>query len=147
LLLTATLRLFALPWRAPGESHPDWRGGFLAAGVPDWGVSAFDGLFGIVVAAPRRPLDVRCLHCRVLGRDEGRLLQIVSLFQHRRPGAAAAVLGDWLPPAAQRLAAVPAEGLARALGEAGLLLPWRHLAAVGPMDHQARANPGLSLVQ
>lgn len=147
LLVTATVRLFALPWRVPGESHPDWRGGLVAAGVPRWGVSAFDGLFGIVVVARRRPLDIRCLHCRALGHDEGRLLQILSLFQHSRSDAAEAVLGDWLPPVAQSLAAAPAEGLAWALAEARLVIPWRHPQAGGAVDDQARANPGLSLVQ
>lgn len=129
LVLTSTLRLFASAWRAPGENLPDWRGGLLRSGAEPWAASAFDGLFAIVVVATRRPLDVGCPCCPVLSPDEGRLLQLVSLFQHGRPDAGEAVLGEWLPPAAQRLAAAPADGLGRALSQAGLVVPWRHAEA------------------
>ncbi len=147
-LLVSTLRLFALTWTIPGDSHPDWRGGLLAARLPLWATKAFDSLFSIVVVATRRPLDVRCLHCRGLGYDEGRLLQLVSLFQHGRPEAGEAVLGDWLPPTAQRLAASPAEGLAAALLQGGLVVPWRGRQPTAAIAaHQVHANPGLVLVQ
>ncbi|NIJ42983.1 hypothetical protein FHS78_003291 [Parvibaculum indicum] len=147
LLLTTTLRLFAEAWRRPGEDCPDWRGGLLSAGLPVWGTSAFDGLINMVAAATRRPLDVRCPRSKVLSMDEGRLLQVVSLFQHGQPEPAKAALGAWLPPAAQRMAAVPAEAFARALKESGLVVPMRRDPVGRPAAYLIHANPGLQLVQ
>jgi hypothetical protein len=148
LLLVTTLRLFALPWRAPGRPCPDWRGGLLAADLDAGAITAFDTLFSIVTAGPRRPLDVRCPCRRMLGIDEGRLLQLVSLFQHGRWSLGEAILGDWLLPAPRRLAMSPAQGLAASLARGHLILPWRHPEE--PTLHRvppAHANRGLALLQ
>jgi hypothetical protein len=147
LLLATTLRLFARTRRRPDESGPDWRSGLLAAGLPLWTAGAFDGLLGMVAAACKRPLEVRCPRCGTLSRDEARLLQIVSLFQHHRPELAQAALGDWLPPGAQRLAAGPAQALARAMRHGGLVIPWRHAQAAHLGSIHAGAGRGLALVQ
>jgi hypothetical protein len=147
LLLTTTLRLFALAWRTCSEAHPDWRGGMLAAGLSLDTAGAFDKLFAMVVIARRRPLDVRCLHCRTLSPDEDRLLQIVSLFQHGRREAAAAALGDWLPPTAQRLAVAPAQALAEAMAARKLIVPWRHAEAARYETCRHGYRSGLTLVQ
>lgn len=144
-LLTVTLRLFALPWRKPDDSHPDWREGFDAANLPCWAGVSFAALFHIVIAARRRPLDVRDLHCPELGYAEGRLLQMVSLLQHSQIGPAEAVLESWLPDAALRMALSPAAGLARALAQADLIVPLRPGMTKFPA-YQLRANPGLTLV-
>ncbi len=122
LLLVASLRLFALAHCDP-DGGPDWRGGLAASGAGRCAVPAFDALFGIVAAAAKRPLDVRCRHCPHLSRDEGRLLQTIGLLQHGRMFAARDVLSDWLPPAAVRLAILPAKGLASALMRARLFVP------------------------
>lgn len=123
------LRLWAAPHRAPAERHPDWRDGFAAVGIGADGAGAFDTLFRIVLSAARRPLDVRCRHCARLGTDEAGLLQMAMLLQRARRTEAAAILDDWLPPAAARMAMVPAEGFARAVAEAGLVVPLRHCEA------------------
>jgi hypothetical protein len=147
LLLTVTLRLFALAWRARGEAHPDWRGGMLAAGLAPDAIAAFDGLLAVVVVARRRPLEVGCPHCRALSHDEGRLLQMISLFQHGRGEAAEAVLDEWLPPSALRLAAASAQTLAQAMARADLIVPWRHAEAAHIEAGQQGYSRGLALVQ
>lgn len=146
-LLVATLRLFALPWQEPGGEHPDWRTGLRAGALPFWTATMFGSFFRVVVAATRRPLDVRCLHCLQLGYDEGRLLQVVSLLQHRRREEAQAVLESWLPPTACRFALPSAEGLARGLAQAALIIPPRHSLVPVLPPHQLQINPGLALVQ
>ncbi len=149
LFVVSSLRLWVLPHRDPTGIHPDWRGGFVAAGIDDVGVPAFDGLFQIVAAAARRSLDVRCLRCARLGEDEGFLLQLLSLLQRERAVAANAILGDWLPPAAARMALLPARGFAMALADGGIAIPLRHVEAASA-DHVGAAgysDRGLALVQ
>jgi hypothetical protein len=124
LLLTATLRLYAASHL--GDMHgPDWSGGLARSGAGCCAVPAFDALFGIVAVAARHPIDVRCRHCTSLSRDEGRFLQLVGLLQHGRTFDARDVLCGWLPPAAMRLAILPAKGLATSLARARLLVPLR----------------------
>ncbi len=147
ILLAVSLRLFALPWQEPGRDHPDWRKGLAVGRLPPWTANAFEALFGVVIAATRRPLDVRCLDCPRLGYDEARLLQIVSLLQHRRIAEAEAVLETWLPDAARRFALSPAAALARALRQADLVVPLRHAIAPNLPAHQLSTNPGLALLQ
>jgi hypothetical protein len=148
LLLTATLRLFALPWRGGDGPHPDWQGGCVAAGIDGSGVAAFGSLFGIVVTVHLRPLDIREPPCRFLGSDEGFLLQLVSLMQYERPGDAQAILATWVPPAAVRMAMPPAHSLAAAMARRSLTVPLRHAeAAILPRVTRIHADPGLVLVQ
>lgn len=124
----AALRLWAAPYREPELAHPDWRDGFAAAGIGCGGLGGFDTLMLVVTSAATRPLDVRCLRCAKLGQDEGLFLQLLASLQQQRADLAAAVLGQWLPPAAQRMALEPAQALADAMAEAGLLLPRRRAA-------------------
>ncbi|MEI9994188.1 MAG: hypothetical protein WDM91_06315 [Rhizomicrobium sp.] len=145
LVLVASLRLFALAHCDPEGGH-DWRGGLLASGAGCCAVPAFDALFGIVGAAGRRPLDVRCRHCPHLSRDEGRLLQIVSLLQHGRMFDARDVLADWLPPAVVRLAILPAKGLASALARARLLVPLRESPRTSTHHACRQTHHGSALV-
>ncbi len=134
LLLVTSLRLYAAS-RVGEVGDRDWRGGLENCGTGCCAVTAFDALFGIVAAAARRPLDVRCRHCTGLSGDEGRFLQFVGLLQHGRVFDARDLLCDWLPPAAMRLAILPAKGLATSLARARLLVPLR-----GP--DLARQAPG-----
>lgn len=144
LLLTTTLRLFALAWRLRDEAHLDWRRGLVSSGLSLDAAGDFDRLLAMVIIAHRRPLDVRRLHCRALSPDEGRLMQIISLFQHGRSEMAVAALGDWVAPAAQHLAAAPAQALAEAMTKKDLIVPWRHAEAA---RYAAYAHQGRSLVQ
>jgi hypothetical protein len=138
--IVTALRLWAAPHRAPGQQHGDWRGGFIAAGIDAAGAAAFDGLFRIVLAAARRPLDVRCHHCPRLGADEAWLLQLVMLLQRNRRAEAAAILADWLPPAAARMAMMPAFAFASALAGVGLVVPLRHCEAAEIHHHVPAAQ-------
>src|SRR5260370_1239248 len=79
------------------------------------GAAAFDTVLRIVVSAARRPHDVRCRHCTRLGTDEAWLLQLVMVLQRARRLEAVAILAEWLPPAAARVAMMPALGFAGAL--------------------------------
>jgi hypothetical protein len=149
LLLVSTARLSALPYRDPTGTHPDWRPDFVRAGIEDDGVPSFEALFQIMAATALRPLDVRCLRCGYLGEDEAWLLQLVGLLQRGDAVAAAAILADWLPPAAVRIALAPAQDLALTLAEGGFRLPHRHAEAaeIHRLAPAAHATRGLALVQ
>ncbi len=148
LLPIVTLRLFAMPWREPDQVQPDWRAGLTVAGLQDKGVSAFDRLFQIVVAAPLRLLDVRCPRCAYMGADEGRLLQLMSFLQRGRAGGGESILKEWLPATVARLALPAAQVLADALAEVGLRVPLRHAeAAFGDRFARVTADRGVALVQ
>src|SRR6185312_2041936 len=149
LLVVSSLRLWILPYTAPTERHPDWRVGFRRAGLSDAGVDGFDALFRIVASAALRSLDVRCPRCARLGEDEAWLLQLGCVLQRRHFSEAAAILGNWLPPAALRIAVAPAERFAVGLAASGLHLPCRHAeaATVRLLAPEAHAARGLTLVQ
>jgi hypothetical protein len=107
-----------------------WPRAFRAAGITPGGAPAFGSLMRVVAGAARQLLDVRPRTCRGLGRDEARLLRLISLLQSDRRGEASRLLAAWLPPAAAKLASRPAECLAAALAGAGLMVPLRHAEAV-----------------
>lgn len=145
-LITVSLRLRILDWREQGQPHPDWEGGFKAAGLPPWAIIAFDRLLQIVTRAARSPLDVRGFRCPRLGSDEGRFLQILSLFQHCTDGQAEALLENWLSAAPAQLATSPAINLACALQQSGFLIPLRG-AAPTVIACQLGAHRGLIRMQ
>jgi hypothetical protein len=148
LFVVVSLRLWVLQHCDPTGVHRDWRDGFTAAGIDDAGRDAFDALFKIVAATALRRLDVRCPRCIALGEDEGRLLQLLSLLQRGRQGAAA-ILSDWMPTAAGRVALIAAEGFAESLLDGGLPIPLRHVEAASSIAPAgaAYADRGLCLVQ
>jgi len=144
LLVVVSTRLYVLP-RVASSPRADWRSGLRSSGVSEAGVSAFHAFFTIVGHGQTRPLDIHCTCRRVLGADEARLLQLISLLQHDRPEAAEAILGDWLAPTARRLAASQACMMATALKAAGLTIPWRHAEAAA-MRRLDRIDSGLALL-
>jgi hypothetical protein len=79
-------------------------------------------LFNIIAVAALRPRDVRYPHCRFLGKDEARFLQLEGLLQ-RALTDAAAFLAGWLLTTAARMAMLPAQGLADALTRGRLIVP------------------------
>ena len=135
--VVATARLWAAPHRDPWHPHPDWRGGFRAAGIDADGSHAFDTLFWIVVAGGHRTLDVRCPRCPQLGADEAWLLQLTGYAQLGRPDLAEIALGHWLPATAARAAVVHATIFGNALANAGLMVPL----------HRRSSSPAASLGQ
>jgi hypothetical protein len=132
LFLTSAFRLYASVRIDPGRQWPDWRQGFVAAGIAADGVPAFERLFEIVTAVPLRPLNVRCVFSHYLSVDEGRLLQMVGLLQRRGVEQASALLGEWVPEAAVRLAMPSLQNLAYAMATVGLTIPPR-LSAPEPL--------------
>jgi hypothetical protein len=143
LLVVASLRL----WRDPARSRPDWCGGFAAAGLEAQDIAAFDRLIRIVATAARRDLDIRCRTDTRLGAEEARMLRLVSLLQRNRRPEAAVLLGDWVPPAAARVALSPAQRFAAALADCGLTLPLRAAAATDLQRGNAlHPDRGLALV-
>jgi hypothetical protein len=149
LFLVSSIRLWAAPHLDPAGSHADWRGAFVAAGIEEDGGADFDSLFRIVAGAARRSLDVRCARCRQLGEDEAWLLQLISALQQERRLEAAAILADWLQPAAVQLATRLALGVARAMAGVGLVVPRRHCeaASLHRLVETACVDRGLALVQ
>ncbi|WP_428246454.1 hypothetical protein [Ferrovibrio sp.] len=140
----AAFRLWAAPYLNPDTDHPDWRLGFAAAGIGCGGLGGFDTLMLLLSSAASRPLEARCLHCTGLSRDEGLFLQLISHLQQGRADLAAAVLGQWLPPAAVRVALEPAEALAEAMAGAGLVMPRRRaLDATDQVLHSLHGGPQL----
>jgi len=112
-----------------GEGFAQLRYGFLLARAED-GLGHFNRLMSVLDAAAIRPLDIRCLTCRRVGRDEARLLAVLAAFQDERYGMCDALLADIVPPSAARIAADQACILARIMDDAGLSLGRRRSADV-----------------
>jgi len=146
LLVMTTLRLWAMPHRDPDRKHPDWREGLQAAGLGTDGVEAFDLLLRMVVCTTLRPLDVRCPGCPGVGLDEGLFLQTLLCLQQHREASAAALLADWMPPAAVRLAMPHARALAELLLDHGLTLDHRRQAHPRAPALPASSDRGLTLL-
>jgi hypothetical protein len=148
LFLVTVVRLWAA-----GRSDPvqpvDWPSAFRVAATRPEAVPAFDALMGVIADGAREPIDIRPRPCCWLGRDEGRLLRLISLLQRDRVVEASALLPAWLLPAAARLALRHASILAAALAGVGLVVPLRHAqaAALSLLAACAHATPGLALLQ
>jgi hypothetical protein len=120
----------------------------VRAGIDDNGTRAFDALFQIMAATARRSLDIRCLRCTRLGEDEAWLLQLIGQLQRGEVAGATAILADWLPPAAARVAFAPAHELALAMLEGDLRIPHHHgeAAILHRLAPEAHGLRGLALV-
>jgi hypothetical protein len=127
----------------------DWRNAFVAARIAEHGVPAFGCFMDIIASAALRTLHTRPLRCSMLGADEARLLQLISLLQRDRLVPAVEILADFLPPAAVRLARQVGKVLADILLSANLSIPLRHAEAAAYLSFapNAHATPGLALVQ
>lgn len=75
--------------------------------------------------AAERPVDVRCLPCRLLSPDEARMLHAIACGQRARTAEAYDALTAWLPPTAARLTLEAVAGISRALRRADVELPLR----------------------
>lgn len=132
LFALATARLWVARCLNPDRPTPDWDGGFGAAGLEPCAAGAFDSLFRAIAAGARRDMEFHCPSCPCLAADERQYLHMLALFQQGFSLEAAAILEDWLSPAAFRAALEPAGRFAAALAWAGLGLPLR---APGTDDH------------
>ncbi|MCW5773011.1 MAG: hypothetical protein KIT16_15315, partial [Rhodospirillaceae bacterium] len=104
LFIVASSRLWVAALRDPAAGVPDWQPGFRAAAIDAYGAAGFDRLFSIIAGNALRPLDIRCPRCPRLGADEAHLIHLLGLLQEHRADEAAAMLAEWLPPAAARAA-------------------------------------------
>lgn len=149
LFVVASARLWVAPLSEPHRAHPDWRQGFRAAAIDGMGFHGFDTLFTIVANAAQRSLDIRSPRRPTLGADEVRLLLLIGLLQTERRDDAAAILDEWLPPAAARAALPAAAAFAQSLALSRLWIPSRPGIEAGEQVHVAAvyANRGLVLVQ
>jgi hypothetical protein len=150
LLLVTVLRLWVSERNGASAGDPalDWRPAFGVAHVKD-GIPAFACLMDIIASAALRTVHTRPRQCSMLGSDEARLLQLISLLQRDRHGPAADILADFLPPTAVRLALRVSQVLAATLATAGLIVPLRHAEAAAYLSlaPSAHATPGLALMQ
>src|SRR5262249_34199258 len=76
----------------------------------------------ILQNAALRPVEVRCIHCHVVGADEELLIHAVAALQTGRHAAAHMILHHYLPCAAVRTCAWVLEAFAERLRVGGLLL-------------------------
>jgi hypothetical protein len=127
--IVVALRLWAASLRGGPGCRGDWREGFRIARLEQHGIPAFETFTRILRIAATRALDVRLLGCGGLGQDEAWFLQHLGALQFDQRIEARAILEDWMPPGAARMALEPAQGLADALTQAGLILPLREREA------------------
>jgi hypothetical protein len=131
----------------PASVPDDWRAGLRAAGVASEGADAFDMLMHLFGSVLHLPLDVRSLRCGGLGQGEALLLQTISLLQHNRYDEAEAILSQWLPPGASRIAAQQAQRFGRALAATHLVVPMRHSEAAHlDLSRQPTFDRGIALI-
>lgn len=84
--------------------------------------SAFDHFMRLVVSGARRQIEVNCPSCRVVSSDEEALLALVAALQAEDKITAYILLGEWLHPAAVRLAYDPVQFVADVFDDAGISL-------------------------
>ncbi|HEU0070553.1 MAG TPA: hypothetical protein VFS04_04595 [Alphaproteobacteria bacterium] len=145
-LMVVALRLWTAHRLEPDAGHPDWRDGFLAADLCGVGVACFQSFLGILETAAKRPVTLGRPRDRMLTDDEARLLCVIRSLQSERGHDATALLADWLPPAAARIALDYVCGLATALCEARLVLPAREGASQPTLERRFIHRADLSVV-
>lgn len=137
-------------WRrrwSDGEARPETlRRGFHHADIGD-GLTPFCDFMEALVAATRRPLDVRCMNCPYVSPDEDLALDAVAAAQRDRDEIAYALLLDALPPAAARIAIGHLAAFAHKMAESGLVLPRGPSLAADHVSICRSTNPGIALVQ
>ena len=94
--------------------------GFCLAGLAD-GYSSIDELLTIVATSATNGIDVRCPRCSEISIDEQLFAGLIAALQRNDQSLATGLLGSWLPPAAVRLALVPATRLADQMAQRGML--------------------------
>jgi hypothetical protein len=144
--LVWSLRQWVEGWRAGVPDSRQLREGFATAYVPD-GLAPFDAMMRAIVAGTRRQLDVRCLRCRHVSDDESMFLGVVAAGQRDRDDLVETALGEFMAPAAVRIAASAAMALGGAMTAAGLLAPLTTIPGAAHAASMRAANRGLRLVQ
>lgn len=134
-----------------GELSPKVARLFTLAGAAP-GAWSLDRLLRLIAANARRTLDVRCVRCPTVSRDECLLLHAIAGLHRSRQAAARAVLHDWVNLDAVEIAEEPLSELAASMASASLLVPLRLLPLAGDPRYatghgQTRCvDPGAHLV-
>jgi len=123
-LLLQAVRIWVSCAREDRCGGPELMEHLAAHGAANAGPSLHGILYNCSVAATRA-IDVRCRRCPNLSPDEARLLHAVACGQRGLSAPAAALLAEWLAPAAVRLTIDAVVGAGRELAAAGVALPWR----------------------
>lgn len=120
--------------------------GFRHAELGD-GLTPFCDFMEALVAATRRPLDVRCMGCPYVSPDEEIALDAVAAAQRDRDEVACGLLMEVLPKAAARVAGVHLAVFAHKMAESGLVLPRGPSLAGDHVSSCRSTNPGIALMQ
>jgi hypothetical protein len=120
LFVVSSLRLWMLPHYDPVHVYPDWRVGFVRAGIDTDGEMGFHTFCEMLAAGAFEPLRVLALYCPCLGEHEAWPLRMVRLLQQEQLTATETLLAQRCTPSAARLALAPARDFARALSARGL---------------------------
>ncbi|MDO9714242.1 hypothetical protein [Paracraurococcus lichenis] len=113
LFCIAVLRTWVAAHRPDGAATPDWHAVCAEGELTDDAVQAFGAFLDALRRGMRRPLDIRCRLCPLVGRDEEFLLALLGALQRGDVLSGLDVLADWLEqpavmpalPLAMRLAA------------------------------------------
>jgi hypothetical protein len=136
LLVVCSLRLWAASAGARIDRSPDWREGFLRAGMSVAEALCFHTLCRMITVTTLRSLHIRELHYALVGEDEGWLIGLLALLQRDRAQDAESVLSGVCPPSAVRLVMHPGRAFAGALSAHRLWLP---SPALRPLTHSSCA--------
>lgn len=104
-----------------------------------------DEFFLVVAHAAGRQIDIRCLKCRYVSRDEMVFRQALAATQGGQPFRAYHDLRQWLAPAAARIAFNALVRLGEALASGKLTLPAPMPNPAAPQAETGRSMPSLAL--
>ncbi|MGH6947121.1 MAG: hypothetical protein ACREDZ_07310 [Kiloniellales bacterium] len=92
------------------------------------------GLLLLTAYCASRSVEVRARGALALSADEARIIAAVACAQQQGAGAAALLLGDWLPAGQARVAGAAAGEIAACCRDARLALPIRPLTGLAAGD-------------
>lgn len=83
---------------------------------------AFDHFLRLVVTGARRQIEINCPSCRAVSSDEQTMLALVAALQAGDKMTGYILLGEWLHPAAVRLAYDPVQFVADVFDDAEITI-------------------------
>lgn len=94
---------------------------------------AFDGFMSVLVVGLYRQMDVRCMKCGGISRDEKIVLSALAQEQRGNQDSSRSLMGRLLSPSALRIGQNMLSAWASALAKGGQVLPLRDW---GPMEDE-----------
>lgn len=86
---------------------------------------SLDSFLSLMVAGYSRPVDIRCLCCSGISKDEWRILQSLVAAQNGKESKIAPLISHFMEPATVRIAQSSIIEWAQGLKDCGLILPTR----------------------